>query len=333
MKSYSNKSITIAQLQNILNGDVHPDDYEMAKMVAEHLFLFTEKFYGNYFISPMNYSIYQRSHFETSPLSQFSQKVKNRLFKKFIKELSMRGYITLRCLELMQEFFDLAYTLEGPQLPTELHHAEQFIFIKLSSSYFAVNLENITEFFSIICSDSYLRLLDKNLPAFIEDYNKEYSKQKQFKHSDIELLVRHIDISNKQQVFRYIYAEPDFFTYVQNNHPRLDKKYWIDFLKYFKCSLVHKRHEKKIDFIFSSVIKSYFFNDEEFFDFVIQTESISHFAIYFSNSLKRKLRSDFNLAITCYKNCCVKHRKELKKILGTKVTSTQQFKYLFGVNQ
>lgn len=52
--------------------------------------------------------------------------------------------------------------------------------------------------------------------------------------------------------------------------------------------------------------------------------------IYFSNALKSELRKDFNLSILCYKNSCSRFKDDIKKMLGSTITSSKEFKYIFG---
>jgi len=325
----SNKygNYTFVQLnQSIL--EIEQNDIELASIMAQmcksYIVLFLD---GNI----NSWYRYKHSRLDRTPFENFSQSIKNKIYKTFIEKLTLKGYVSLRCLELLNEHFNLKYTIYGA---TNWCNYDKLIFlINLANAPFEIEFENINEYFKAITSKQYQILLKAQYPIFVNEYNKTHNQDNSFAYKNIDNLCTYLDLENNKQVITYIYNYPDFYRYLAINSLKKDYQFWIDFFLSYKCNIVAKRHQNMINKIIQQMIETNYFNDTKLFHIIINKKSISHMSIYFSNTLKSKLRQDINLSIICYSNCCQKHRKALKKMLGPKITTLNRFRYMFGANK
>lgn len=270
---------------------------------------------------------YKSSTFEKTPFEYFSQNVKNSIYKKFVNNLDLKSFISLKCLELMQNNFGLYYSLYGPTIGQK--DGNSCHFITIARSTFKIYFQS-EEFYKILTSEKYFNLFETKFPEFIEEYNYLYSKYESIDIRNIDILFRPLRLYNEEQVIKYIYAQPYLHIYLSKFAKQTKKSFWIRFLMNFKCTGIKDKHISIIELLIKEIIELNFSEDIELFWMFIEIKNKSHFSIYFAQNLKNELRKDFNKSILCYKNCCTKYKKDVKKMLGPNVTSTKEFKYLFG---
>ncbi|MFX4238636.1 hypothetical protein ACOL20_09985 [Aliarcobacter butzleri] len=270
---------------------------------------------------------YKYSTLEKTPFEYFNQKVKNTIYKKFIKNINLKSFISLKCLELMQSNFGLYYSLYGPTIHEKDKNSIHFITI--GTSIFKIYFQ-IEEFYKILTSEEYLNLFETKFPKFIEEYNHLYNKQETISVNNIDILFQPLRLDDEEQVIKYIYNQPYLYKYLSKFAKQTKKSFWIKFLINFKCTGIKDIHIPIIEKLIKGIIEVNLSEDRELFFSFIGMKKKSHFTIYFSEKLKEELRNDFNKSILCYKNCCTKYKKDVKKMLGPSVTSTKEFKYLFG---
>jgi len=308
-----------------LESEYGPNDLDTATYMA-NLMKFTNSFF---FDSGIPYH-YKYSTLENTPFNKFSQKVKNRIYKIFIDEITLKGYISLKCLELFQDNFDFSYTLYGPTNTEHSNYHKKEFLISDAPSFYRVETSNLNTYFKAITSREYQLLLTRNLPKYVDEYNSTYNKKHLYEPKKIDPLFKFLDLSDDKQVINFLYMFPELYDYLKEYHPKHDLEFWLQFFKSYMCTKVAKRYQEKVNLIIQKIIEANFSNNEELFYLLIKTKSSSHMSIYFSKSLKRQLRQDFNLCLRCYENCCTKHRKEVKRMFGPKITQATKFKYLFG---
>jgi hypothetical protein len=321
---------TFSQLNQSINSIIEQNDIELATIMAQmgkiNIMLFLNE--------PINtWYRYKYSPLLGTPFYSFSQSIKNKIYKIFIEELTLKGYVSLRCLELLNENFDLQYEIYGATNWSGNYNDEPRFLLNIANAPYEIRFEDINVYFKLITSKKYQNILKKYLPIFVDEYNKTHNQSNIFEYKDIDQLCTYIDLKNDKQVINYIYNYPDFYRYLAINSPKKHYKFWIEFFLSYRCSIMAKRNQNMINQIIQKMIETNYLNDEELFNIIINKKSISHISIYFSNTLKSKLREDLNLSIICYANCCNKHKKELKKMLGIKVTNSDRFKYMFGANK
>ncbi|MEV9600236.1 hypothetical protein [Aliarcobacter butzleri] len=270
---------------------------------------------------------YKYSTLEKTPFEYFNQKVKNIIYKKFIKNIDLKSFVSLKCLELMQNYFDFNYSLYGPTIREDDENFKHFITI--ASSTFKINFQS-EEFYKILTSEQYLNLFETKFPEFMEEYNYLYNKQELITVNNIDILFQPLRLDNEEQLIKYIYAQPYLYKYLSKFAKQTKKSFWIKFLINFKCTGIKDKHITFIEKLIKGIIEVNLSEDRELFFSFVEMKSKSHLTIYFSQKLKKELRNDLNKSILCYKNCCTKYKKDVKKMLGSNVTSTKEFKYLFG---
>ena len=317
------------ELELSIKSKYNKDDIQLASIMAQMakniIIFFPDTAVANWYI-------YRNSELYRTPLENFSQNIKNKIYKIFIENLTLQGYISLRSLELLNEINNLSYTIYGPtdyskNEPSTLH--PRFL-LRISNAPFRIHFKDINDYFNCITSQDYQILLKQKLPIFIEEYNKTHNQQNVFTYKNIDPLCTYIDLNNDKQVIKYIYTFPEFYNYLKIYSPKTEYKFWVDFFLSYKCTAVARRHQETTNRIIRRIIEKNFFDDAKLFYLIINKKSVSHISIYFSKKLKANLRKDLNLSLICYSNCCIKHRKELKKMLGPKITLSARFKYMFG---
>lgn len=141
------------------------------------------------------------STLKDTPFEYFNQGIKNKIYKKFINNMDIKSFISLKCLELMNEFFDFQYTL------CTVYGRGQY---KTNIRILVLNklIYNITfnedEFFSIITSKKYTELLTEKLDIFIEEYNNYYKKADTIKYNQIDLMIKPIDMKDSKSIIKYM---------------------------------------------------------------------------------------------------------------------------------
>jgi len=314
-----------------LNDDFDSENIYLASKTAEILKKIMPLFFKGENIH--NWYKYRSSYLPNSPFERFSQNVKNKIFKIFIDDLTLKGYVSLRCLELLQEKFFLKYKIIGPTDYKEGYRNKRFL-LRLSNSPFEIQFDDIEEYFQHITSEKYQILLQEHVQNFVTEYNQTHNLDNIFNYQDIDILCTYLDLNDNHKVIKFLYLFPEIYdNYINIQILKQNHKFWIDFLLAYKCSNVAKRNQEVINKIIKNIIEEYFIDNEELFHILINKKSTSHMSIYFSKPLKANLRKNMNFSLICYNNCCVKHKKELKRMLGVKITQTSQFKFIFGIKK
>jgi len=316
---------TFAELYLSMNSQFEKDDIQLASIMAQMAKSTTTLFLD---AATSRWYAYRYSGLEKTPFKKFSQSVKNNIYKIFIDNLTLKGYVSLRCLELINENFNLLYKINGPTDYRE-YSTHRFL-LHISDSTFEIFIKDIKDYFSSITSQKYQGLLKAQFPRFIEEYNRTHKQKNIFSYENIDGLCTYIDINDERQVIKYIYNYPEFYNYLAVYSPKTDYKFWVDFFLLYKCTTIAKRHQETINKIIKKMIEKNFYNDGNLFNILVNKKSASHMSIYFSKTIKANLRKDFNLSLICYSNCCAKHKKELKRMLGPEITQSVRFKYMFG---
>ena len=309
-----------------LSSKFHPDDIQLASTMAKMLKITTIYFLDE---TMSSWYLYKYSKLEHTPFTKFSQNIKNMIYKIFIDKLTLKGYVSLRCLELMNEEFNLSYHIYGPTDYSGSDTSDRFL-LYISNSPFQIFINDINDYFRNVTSQKYHKILKEKLPIFVEEYNKTNKQKTEFSYKDIDKLCIYLDVNNNKQVIEYLYSYPLLYNYLREYSPKTDYTFWVNFLLSYKCNAVAKRHQNTINTIIKNVIIKNFSDDEKLFNLFVNKKSASHISIYFSKTLKENLRKDLNLSLVCYGNSCVKHRKGVKRMLGPKITQSSEFRYMYG---
>ena len=292
---YSNYSFDTLLLH--LNNDFDNENIHLASKLAEILKKCIPLFFEENNIC--DWYNYRSSYLQDSPFEKFSQNVKNKIFKIFINNLTLKGYVSLRCLELLEEKFLLKYEIVGPTDYTEGYEYKRFL-LHLNNAPFEIIFDDIEKYFQCITSKKYQILLQKHIQEFVREYNQTLNQDNIFNYKDIDILCSYLDLKDNSKVIKFMYLFPEIYdNYIDIKTLKQDPKFWMDFLLAYKCSNIAKRNQKVINKIIKEIIEKYFIDNEELFYILINKKSTSHMSIYFSKILKANLRKNRACKINC----------------------------------
>ncbi|RLA84614.1 MAG: hypothetical protein DRG78_00920 [Epsilonproteobacteria bacterium] len=317
---YSN--LSLKQLLTLTYDTRNKDNLDLANALYDVYKLFRT--------SDMNRFL-SRYEPERSPHNNFSKSIQNKLMlSNSINMNLIREYLTFKCLELLENNYNLLLKKSDDNYYDEdnitnlhidkFHHSRYLNYIELIKK----------NFFNIIISQEYNNLIKEKFPVFINEFNKQNNTDEALNYYETNILLTYINLNNPQQVVEYLYEYPISYDYIKICKAINIKEIVSSFLLSFQCNYILKYNIKGINTAIEKMISENYSDDEYLFYQLIQTKSKSHMAMYFSKELKSKLRKDFNLSLLCYKNTCQYYKKDVKRMLGRTVTSTTQFKYLYG---
>ena len=241
--------LSFNELSNIISLNKNSNDLDLANKISD-LALFSFDYFFDDTVNIFggeNISVfykYKYSEFKDTVFEYFSQDIKNNIYKKFIKNITLQGYISLKILELMSEKFDLKYTIYG-STKSDNTRAKRYM-INIGRLKYQVNFEE-NKFFKIITTPLYFNLIKEYLPSFINEYNKVYDKNETLKVNNIDKLLQYVDLNNEKLIIKYIYNQPYFYTYLKSCAPQTKRTFWVQFFMEYKCSLVSKSNVEIIN--------------------------------------------------------------------------------------
>lgn len=319
---------TFNSLKDALKTNADKNNHEIATLMSE-----MANFSYSYFMHDGNsglswYSFrYKNSMLEKTPFEHFSQNIKNKIFKKFLYWVNIKGYISLKILELLCDEFEFHYTLDldGNGYKKSFNQSFSLGEYRCYASF------DESKFIEHITSKEYAKLLVKALPQFIEEYNSTYDTHETISYKEIDFIFQYLDTNDTPSLIKYIYSFPLAYNELNKKEGLLDKQILLRLLNSFKCSCVKKQKNKKeLEDVFKDIIKNNFYNDKDLFYTIVHTPKLSHLSLYFSSDLINEMKEDIHSAVVCYKNICSVYEGEMKSMLGKKVMKSNEFKYIFG---
>lgn len=317
----SNLIDTFNQLTEVIKTNKDPNNYELARVMIE-----IAKFSDSYILNGWSYTgRFDNSKFRRSSLEYFNQDIKNKLFKNSFHKININGYICLKILELLNDQFKLEYTVSLSNYLSDYNKSfsvgEKRCYVEFDES----------EFVECTTSSQYNDLLKTNIPSYVDEYNKAFNANESLASKEIDLMFQYVEINDRASIINYLYHFPFAYEKLKSIANCFDSKLLLNFLSSYKCKYSNnKKNKKALDCVIKDVIHNNFFDDKDLFYTVVQTPRMSHMALYFSDELKNELKKNISSAAACYKNTCSMYEPEIKSMLGKKLISSKEFRYIFG---